>query len=225
MPPAKPTPLPPEDRLPPEDPIPPEAPLTPQGDDAELISAAQQKNGRAVAAFTSLVGRYQSPIRAFLAVRLADPTEAEDLAQEVFLTAYRKLSDCDPERPFLPWLRGIAQNLWRNHQRKFRAIPLGGNEDLQLLLDNRLASEWSKENECKKLTALRDCLDGVDAPSRALIQARYGDGLSVQELSAQYGHKHSTLTMQLHRMRASLAACIQGKLASQAAGHSQEGWT
>lgn len=181
-------------------------------EDSVLLERSRQGGATAVLAFTALVKRHQSAVRAFLSVRLSDPSEAEDLAQEVFLTAYRKLSECDSSRPLLPWLRGIAQNLLRNHLRKFRAIPLGGNEDLQVLLDNRLAHEWAKNDEDQRLSALRDCLEGVDSKSKALLQARYGDGLSVQELSEQSGDKHSKLTMQLHRMRASLAACIQGKL-------------
>jgi len=183
-------------------------------EDSALLERSLRGDYGAVSAFTALVKRHQSAVRAFLSVRLSDQSEAEDLAQEVFLTAYRKLSDCDSSRPLLPWLRGIAQNLLRNHLRKFRAIPLGGNEDLQVLLDNRLAHEWAKNNEDQRLSALRDCLEAVDSRSKALLQARYGEGLSVQELSEQSGDKHSKLTMQLHRMRASLAACIQGKLSS-----------
>lgn len=188
---------------------------TPEEEDATLITASQTGN---LDAFTTLVQRHQGAIRAFLAVRLADSIEAEDLAQEVFLTAHRKLSECDGARPFLPWLRGIAHNLCRNHQRKFRAQPLGGNDELQTLLDGRLAREWLRESENERLSALRDCLEGVEGSCRELLQGRYAEGLSVQELSARAGCKHSALTMQLHRLRASLAACIEGKLAAQTRG-------
>jgi RNA polymerase sigma-70 factor (ECF subfamily) len=193
----------------------PPTPPSLEQEDAPLIEAS--RSGR-LEAFTSLVQKHQGAIRAFLAVRLADATEAEDLAQEVFLTAHRKLAECDATRPFLPWLRGIAHNLCRNHQRKFRAFPLGGNEELQTLLDGRLAREWVRESEDERLAALKECLEGVDGTCRELLQARYAEGLSVQELSERSGAKHSKLTMQLHRLRAGLAACIEGKLGSQARG-------
>jgi RNA polymerase sigma-70 factor (ECF subfamily) len=188
----------------------PNPPATDPEDDRALVQASQKGDLRA---FGDLVQRHQGAIRAYLAVRLADVAEAEDLSQEVFLTAYRKLSEYDCTRPLLPWLRGIAHHLWRNHTRKFRAYPLGGNVELQTLLDHRLASEWNLDRESLRLQALNDCLEGVDPETRELLQARYAEGLSVDELSARRGRKHSALTMQLHRIRAALAACVQGKLA------------
>ena len=172
-------------------------------DDHPLILRAQ---GGDLEAFTLLVIRHQGAVRAFLLVRLPEPADAEDLAQEVFLTAHRRIASCDPDRPILPWLRGIAQNLWRNHIRKFRPIPHGGHAELL----------ECAEAECEnpRLEALRDCVGNLSENARALLHARYGEGRSVECLSKATGRAQSALTMQLHRMRLALALCVKRKLAS-----------
>jgi len=104
-------------------------------DESRLIRAAQ---GHDLAAFATLVQKHHAGVRACLAVRMNNAHDVEDLAQDVFITAFRKLSQCDPTRPLGPWLRGIAMNLLANYRRKFRALPVGLNEELQALLDAQL---------------------------------------------------------------------------------------
>ena len=159
--------------------------------------------------------RHQWTVRAFLLARLARKDEAEDLAQDTFVTAWRRLADFDLERPFDPWLRGIAENLLRNHLRKFRAEPIGGDKDLQALVD----AEWSKDaqagTDSRRAVALEECLSRIDGPSRSMLVARYGEGHTVAEICRKLGRKHSAVTMQLHRLRLLLAKCVDGLLASE----------
>ncbi len=173
--------------------------------EAELIRAARQGSPEA---FTELVRHYQHAVRACLTVRLGDPHEAEDLAQEVFVTAFTRLREFDVDRPFGPWLRGIAFNLLRNHARKFRPRAIGGNEELTALLDQRVAMECDADRESALLGALRDCLERIEGPSRELLRLRYGEENSVRQLAARLRRGYSALTMQLHRLRELLARCI-----------------
>src|SRR4051812_37361726 len=68
-------------------------------------------------AFDYLVDRHQVAVKAFLGCRLRDRHVVDDLAQETFIHAFKRLSDFELTRPLLPWLRGIAFNLLRNHRR------------------------------------------------------------------------------------------------------------
>src|SRR6187200_501389 len=99
------------------------APNPTDATESDLVSEAQHGSW---VAFSELVRRHQAAVRACLTVRLEQPHEAEDLAQEAFVTAFRKLGEFDPERPFGPWVRSIAFNLLRNHWRKFRVTSNGG---------------------------------------------------------------------------------------------------
>jgi RNA polymerase sigma-70 factor, ECF subfamily len=173
--------------------------------ETELIHAAQKGS---VEAFGSLVELHQQSVRTCLAVRLSDPYEAEDLAQEVFLTAFTRMREFDPERPFGPWLRGIAFNLLRNHWRKFRPRAIGGNEELTALLDQRVAMECDARHESVLLEVMRDCLERIEGPARELLRLRYGEEKSVRELAARFRRGYSALTMQLHRLRALLSRCV-----------------
>jgi RNA polymerase sigma-70 factor, ECF subfamily len=180
-------------------------------DEEESLWLLEAKAGD-LAAFSKLVLKHQWSVRAFLLARLSRKHEAEDLAQETFLTAWRGLGHFDIRRPFAPWLRGIAENHLRNHLRKFRAEPIGGNEALQNLLDQHAAHESAPADESALAEAMRECVAGVDREARELLMSRYAEGRSMAEICATTGKKHSAITMKLHRLRLALAACVEGKM-------------
>jgi RNA polymerase sigma-70 factor (ECF subfamily) len=177
-------------------------------DDLPLITATLAGDTRA---FSDLVLRHQWAVRAFLLARLAQRDAAEDLAQETFVLAWQKLREFDTSRPFVPWLRGIAENLLRNHLRKFKEPPIGGDEALQAMLDARLEEMGQGESGDPRAAVLGECLSRIDGPSSQLLTARYVEGKSLAELCDLTGRKHSALTMQLHRLRVILADCIERK--------------
>ena len=76
-------------------------------------------------AFGELVRRHQSPVRAFLRTLLrGDAHLADDLAQQTFLCAWRKLDTFRGEGKFSTWLMGIAANQFRMEARKRRELLL-----------------------------------------------------------------------------------------------------
>ena len=97
-------------------------------DDAELV--ARSLNGDKDA-FGELVFRYQSPLCALTYSGCGDVFRSEDLAQEAFLIAWRKLGDLDEPSKFKPWLLGIARNLVRTAYRNDTRDSLAGVEPLQ----------------------------------------------------------------------------------------------
>lgn len=183
--------------------------MTSDLDEQKWVRAAQQGDPEA---FARLVGLHHRRVRACLVARMHDAHEAEDLAQEVFLTAYRKLGEFDSGRPLAPWLRSIALNLLRNHWRKFRAQAVGGSMELARLLDERIAADCGPAREPQLHAALRDCLEHMDGPARELLHRRYGEEESVRDLADRLQRGYSALTMQLHRLRELLSECIDRKL-------------
>jgi RNA polymerase sigma-70 factor (ECF subfamily) len=165
--------------------------------------------GGDLGAFEELVKRHQAGVRGFLAARLSRKDEVEDLAQEVFLTAFRKMATFSGHANVGAWLRGIARNLLMNHVRKFRPRPIGGNEELQTMLDQGL---WAETQDGELLEVLRECLAELDGPARELVGARYLEGATVRDLERKTGRGYSALTMQLHRIRESLAGCMNRKM-------------
>ena len=128
-------------------------------DEATLIKKAQDGD---IEAFSELVKLYQGSVRACLAVRMSSKFEADDLAQDTFVTAFRKIKEFDVTKPMGPWLRSIAFYNLRNYWRKHRAEPVGHGEELSLLVDEHVSLTYSERNESDTLDALRRCMTKLD---------------------------------------------------------------
>lgn len=159
--------------------------------------------------FERIVASHEAAVRAFVAVRIDDPFEAHDLAQEVFLLLWRKLGEIDLDQPLRPWLLGVAANLVRKHRRKGRPTPVGHDAVLELL-DDRL--DQGEALDGPVLTALEHCLGKLDDATRQLVQWRYTDGLGIREICRRTESAHSAVTMKLHRLRTLLFDCIQARM-------------
>ena len=181
-------------------------------DEALVITNAR---GGCLDAFGELVRRYQSNIRACLVIRLNNPHDAEDLTQDTFVTAFQKLPTFDSSLPLGPWLRGIAFNLLRNHQKKSRPLAVGGDAELAEMIDARITQRYTPHQEATIFTTLEDCMDKLDPASRQLLHRRYHDDAAIQDIARESQRNHSTVTMQLHRLRAALADCIRNHTDSQ----------
>ena len=171
--------------------------------DAHALLVRRSLDGDA-RAFEELVRAFHRPLAAYLAGRGADPGDVDDLCQDTFLTAYRKLSTFDAERPFWAWLKGIAFNLFRNYIRKSR--PSG------TVLDDLADREAERLAGLDVLGALESCIEALDGNSRRLIQGRYREGRSVQELSRSENRGANSLSVTLVRIRNRLRECVEGKV-------------
>ena len=69
-------------------------------------------------AFGQVVRAYALPLRSYLASQVHHLEDVDDLAQEVFLTAFRNLSGYRRGEDFGAWLRGIARNKLYDHLRR-----------------------------------------------------------------------------------------------------------
>ena len=91
--------------------------------DADLIARVLTREDQH--AFAELVRRYQSPMRAFLTrLTRGDAHLADDLAQETFLKAWRKLHTYRGGARFSTWLFGIAFNEFRTVARQRKELTL-----------------------------------------------------------------------------------------------------
>jgi RNA polymerase sigma factor (sigma-70 family) len=119
-------------------------------DDARLVQLGLDGNHDA---FGQLVARYQSPICALAYSACGDISHSEDLAQETFIIAWRKLRDLKEPAKFKSWLYGIARNLINSAFRRQIRNPLAGSEPLDESLavtatvSNPAGQAISKEEE------------------------------------------------------------------------------
>jgi len=91
---------------------------------ADTILVQRARSGDA-AAFGTLVRQQQSKVRGFLRrLTRADAALADDLAQETFLEAHRKIDQFRGEGSFGAWLCGIAWSRFLMERRKRKEEPL-----------------------------------------------------------------------------------------------------
>lgn len=179
-------------------------------DDSFWIHKAQVGD---IEAFGKLVEIYHVKILAYLAVRVNTAHDAEDLAQDTFLHAHRRLVDFDPERPLGPWLYGIAYRLLINSRRKHRPAPIGGSPELDALLTEHIEKRNNSSSEDKVYEALEQCRQRLSESDCILLRDRYALGKSIDEIGSQADRKPGAIAMKLHRLRVALKSCIEGKLA------------
>jgi len=81
--------------------------------------------------FALLVDKYQGPIYNLVYRLTGSRHDAEDLAQETFIKAYKSLNNFQIKKKFFSWLYTIAINLTRNHLKKKKPLFVENVEDLK----------------------------------------------------------------------------------------------
>lgn len=186
----------------------------------ELIQAAKAGDIRA---FEDLVKVHQAGVRAFFRMRVFDWAAADDLAQEAFITAFKRIGTFRGDSRFGTWLRGIAANHLRNWLRERRDEPVGGGEELQSLFSGQIHLHHPPEQSCHgeseeavMLAALEKCVDKLGTPARRLLDERYVRGKTARDISAGSARGYSGVVMQLIRIRKTLADCIRRQIGASA---------
>ena len=167
--------------------------------DAELILSAVRQGDRE--AFAELVRRHQSMVRAVLR-RLTggDTALADDLAQEAFLLAWRRLATFRFEARFTTWLYRIAFNAWQSERRKTREVLLG--EDEAMPEPDAGAHGPCHEDRMDLARAVAMLSDG----ERAALAACYAADLSHEEAARALGIPVGTVKTHILRAKAKLRA-------------------
>ena len=128
-------------------------------------------------AFEILARENSRMLMVYLRSLIRDEAIIDDLFQESMIVAWQKVDECDRERPFGPWLRGIASRIVMAHYRKQKTIPLAMQESVLSVVDrhfeaiNMLAGDtWDD-----KLAALHECVDALPVHQMDVIRGRYFD--------------------------------------------------
>jgi RNA polymerase sigma-70 factor (ECF subfamily) len=162
-----------------------------------------------------LVRSHQARLRAYLFSRTGRVEAADDLAQETFLVAFRRIEEFDPARPAWPWLVGIARNelreYWRSAARGRPAEDIEALAALRLLEQDESAAEGSPDRSA--VEALRECLGKLTDRSRDLVRRIYSERRTCAEVARELRQEAGAVRVALHRIRRALHACVQATLA------------
>ncbi len=137
--------------------------------------------------------------------------DADDLAQQTFIRAFRSLTGFDGQRgSFQAWLGAIARNVAR---RQWGRRNMTSDLDPELA-EQMFASSDDPDNETalrEQCAAVADCVTRLEEPYRSIVRLRYVDGLSTRAIAGRLELAESTARLWLKEAMASLERCLAGK--------------
>jgi RNA polymerase sigma-70 factor (ECF subfamily) len=187
---------------------------------ALLVVKAQQGNGKA---FEQLFDWFQKEVYRMVYYRTQSQQDAEDLTQEIFIRAYKKISSLKEAGRFRTWLFSIAINRIRDFYRKKRIQNFFSLSDLDedALQEHSFHDQESPaqiQNLIKQdfWKQVEKFLERLSEMEREVFLLRFLDQLTIAEISRILKQSESTVKTHLYR------ALIKFKKASSIIKHLQE---
>jgi RNA polymerase sigma-70 factor (ECF subfamily) len=178
--------------------------------DVELCTYAATGERRA---FGELVRRHGSAVRGLLRRMGASPAEADDVAQDAFLTAFERIADFRGEGTFAAWVKRIAARAYLRRIQKERKLAAFTSETLEA------ESDPAPAGDADAALDLDEALKVLSPAERMCVTMCFGAGLSHAEaaeaLNLPLGTVKSHVKRGLEKLRARLApdsgAALEGR--------------
>ncbi len=169
-------------------------------------------------AYASLMNLYQDTLYFMLLKMTNNATDAEDLTVEAFGKAFKNINQYSPEYAFSTWLFKIAKNNCIDFIRKKRAYTISLNEvsddeNSQEPIADVPSDVRDPEEEIirsQKNELMRDVVAKLKPHYRVLVEMRYFDELSYEEISTQMDLPLGTVKAKLFRARDLLFNMLDG---------------
>ncbi len=159
-------------------------------------------------AYAGLLQRYERPVFNVIARLVHDPGVAEELAQETFLKAFRRLDTFDQRRGFSPWLLRIAHNTaidaLRRRGPQTRDIDAGPGGDARVVA----SSDPGPDRQTEHRLAVRDlvaALVRLRPEHRLALVLRFQEAQPYKQIAYVMGVSEGTVKSYVHRARRRLA--------------------
>lgn len=150
--------------------------------------------------FENYVTQYQSLVVTVCLAMTKNYFDAEDLAQETFLSAYRSFSRFDGKNP-KAWFTAIAVNKCRDFLRSpvYRNRSLS-DEDMELLTDGSATPEECVEKKSSDSLVQHLC-GRLKEPYRSVAKGYFCNGKKLSEMAKETGQSLRTLETRLYRSK------------------------
>jgi RNA polymerase sigma-70 factor, ECF subfamily len=162
------------------------------------------------AAFAELVEKYKQPVMNFVYRSLRDETEAEDLAQNVFLQVYKSRSRYRQTAKFSTWLFTIARNLCLNELRRRSRHPAESIEETHAENEDQPQRQYEDKSQLappeqllhgELVRKIEEALADLPENQRSAILLCRQEDLSYEEIAGVLGCSLSATKSLIHRGR------------------------
>lgn len=172
--------------------------------ETDLVSRAR---GGDETAWVALVLEHQEPVFRLAYLLLRDAPDAEDVAQETFIRAFRALGSFDVDRPLRPWLLRIAANLSHNRRRSIgryvqalRRMVQSAPEPVAHIAE-RSSQQWEAQT-------LWEAVRRLNPAEQEVVYMRYFLDLSEAEMAGALEVAPGTVKSRLHRAMSRLRTVV-----------------
>jgi RNA polymerase sigma-70 factor (ECF subfamily) len=182
--------------------------------DLSLVQRVQRGDK---AAFDALVLKYQHKLVKLVSRYTRNPAEAEDVAQEAFIKAYRALPQFRGDSAFYTWLYRIAINTAKNAVVSRDRSPIDYDLDLQNPGESYEVQSRMKDSETPEAlvlteeirTTVNSAIDQLPEDLRTAIMLRELEGLSYEEIAASMDCPVGTVRSRIFRAREAIDARLR----------------
>lgn len=183
-------------------------------EDYVLVQLAMQGNQKA---FAQLMSRYRQSVFHAILKMVNNREDAEDLTLEAFGKAFNKLGSYTPNFAFSTWLFKIAVNNCIDYMRKKRLhtlsldepIEAGSKQDFSELARSTTRDPEAEMIREQRVEVLRNLINGLNDKYRLMVELRYYEQLSYEEIASELAIPLGTVKAQLFRAKELLSAQLR----------------
>ncbi len=184
----------------------------PEATDPDAVLMLRVKRGDR-RAFTELVGKYQQPVLNFIFRTLRDESEAEDLAQNVFVQVWKSRARYERTAKFSTWLFTIARNLCLNELRRRTRHPAESIEEAHAEHEDQPRQQYEDKSHIaapeqllhgELAQKIEEALADLPENQRTAILLCRQDELSYEEIAEVLDCSLSATKSLIHRGRETL---------------------
>jgi RNA polymerase sigma-70 factor, ECF subfamily len=178
----------------------------------QIIAKAQKGDQ---VAYTNLLDLYWNEVYHFMLKRIENETDAEDITIDTFSKAFNKLEQYNPEFKFNTWLISIAKNTHIDFIRKKKSklafsFEVEQNQKAYMVADLSPTAEDQLIIE-QHLSQLLKCIKELKPHYQEVIQLRYFQEMSYQDIAIQLQEPLSNVKIKIMRAKKLLATIIKAK--------------
>lgn len=190
----------------------------PDGHEEQLVERLKRRDE---AAFNEVVRLYQERVFRLVLRMLGDRAEAEDVAQEVFITVFKSIDGFRGDSKLSTWLYRVATNHCKNRMKYLDRRARGKKKDFDELAEHDALESASmsasaqvarpdQQAEANEIELIvRAAIMELDEDQRVLVIMRDVENMSYEEIQQETGLPEGTVKSRLHRARLALAKTVQ----------------
>ena len=152
----------------------------------------------------------QPAVANYVHALVRDHSAAKDVLQETALVLFRRFTDYDGQRPFLAWALGIARFQVMGLQRDAARSRVAFDDELLA----RFTDTWAElaPASSDRSAVLQSCIERLAAHAHRLVQLRYFEDLTAEQIAQRLGGNGPAVRVNLQRIREQLRVCVERQL-------------